>query len=140
MKDGEITFYQQGDFIDLCKGPHIPNTHFIKAVKLINVAGAYWKGDEKNQQLTRVYGITFQKQKELNEYLIKLEEAKQRDHRKIVKNMSKVQFSWIPEGPRKIVKTHTKCSKIYHFGGPLEIANKLSSGGSELSKTVKILS
>ncbi|MAQ70434.1 MAG: threonine--tRNA ligase [Flavobacteriales bacterium] len=107
LKDGDITFYQQGGFIDLCKGPHIPNTSFIKAVKLINVAGAYWKGDEKNKQLTRIYGITFPKQKELTEYLIKLEEAKKRDHRKIGKNMSLFMFSnkvgqglplWLPKG------------------------------------------
>ena len=107
LKDGEITFYQQGDFIDLCKGPHIPNTSFIKAIKLINVAGAYWKGNEHNQQLTRIYGITFPKQKELTEYLIKLEEAKKRDHRKIGKNMSLFMFSnkvgqglplWLPKG------------------------------------------
>ena len=107
LQDGEITFYQQGEFIDLCKGPHIPNTSFIKAVKLINVAGAYWKGNEKNKQLTRIYGVTFPKQKELTEYLIKLEEAKKRDHRKIGKNMSLFMFSnkvgqglplWLPKG------------------------------------------
>ena len=107
LKDGEITFYQQGDFIDLCKGPHIPNTGFIKAVKLTSVAGAYWKGDENNVQLTRVYGITFPKKKELDNYLIKLEKAKEQDHRKIGKNMSLFMFSqkvgqglplWLPKG------------------------------------------
>ena len=107
LNDGEITFYQQGNFIDLCKGPHIPHTGHIKAVKLMNVAGAYWKGNEQNTQLTRIYGVTFPKQKELNEYLIQLEEAKKRDHRKIGKNMSLFTFSqkvgqglplWLPKG------------------------------------------
>ena len=107
LEDGSITFYSQGQFTDLCKGPHIPNTSFIKAVKLLNVAGAYWKGDEKNKQLTRVYGITFTKKKELDEYLNILEEAKKRDHRKIGKEMGLFTFSqkvgqglplWLPKG------------------------------------------
>ncbi len=107
LKDGEITFYTQGSFTDLCKGPHIPNTSFIKAVKLLNVAGAYWKGNESNEQLTRLYGISFPKRKELNEYLILLEEAKKRDHRKIGKEMGLFTFSkkvgqglplWLPKG------------------------------------------
>jgi threonyl-tRNA synthetase len=88
LTDGEITFYQQGNFTDLCRGPHIPNTGFIKAAKLTTIAGAYWRGNEKNKQLTRVYGITFPTQKELDEYLALLEEAKRRDHRKIAKEMS----------------------------------------------------
>ena len=87
LTDGEITFYTQGDFTDLCRGPHIPNTGFIKAIKLTSVAGAYWKGDEKNKQLTRVYGVTFPEQKELDEYLHMLEEAKKRDHRKLGKEL-----------------------------------------------------
>ena len=87
LKDGEITFYTQGNFTDLCRGPHIPQTGFIKAVKLTNIAGAYWKGDEKNKQLTRVYGVSFPSQKELDEYLILLEEAKKRDHRKLGKEL-----------------------------------------------------
>ncbi len=86
LEDGSITFYEQGQFTDLCRGPHIPNTGFIKAAKLMSVAGAYWKGDEKNKMLTRVYAITFTKQKELTDYLALLEEAKKRDHRKLVKN------------------------------------------------------
>ena len=107
LKDGEITFYSQGEFTDLCKGPHIPNTGFIKAVKLLNVAGAYWKADEKNKQLTRLYGISFPKRKELNEYLSLMEEAKKRDHRKIGKEMELFTFSnkvgqglplWLPKG------------------------------------------
>ncbi len=107
LKDGEITFYQQGNFVDLCRGPHIPNTGTIKAVKLMNIAGAYWRGDEKNKQLTRIYGITFPKQKELKEYLELLEEAKKRDHRKLGAELGLFMFSekvgaglpiWLPKG------------------------------------------
>jgi threonyl-tRNA synthetase len=107
LEDGEITFYQQGNFTDLCRGPHIPNTGYIKAVKLLNIAGAYWRGDEKRKQLTRIYGITFPKQKELKEYLELLEEAKKRDHRKLGKEMELFAFSekvglglplWLPKG------------------------------------------
>lgn len=87
LNDGEITFYTQGNFTDLCRGPHIPDTGFIKAIKLTNIAGAYWKGDEKNKMLTRVYGVTFPSQKELDEYLQMLEEAKKRDHRKLGKEL-----------------------------------------------------
>lgn len=87
LNDGEITFYSQGNFTDLCRGPHIPNTGFIKAIKITNVAGAYWKGDEKNKMLTRVYGVTFPSQKELDDYLALLEEAKKRDHRKLGKEL-----------------------------------------------------
>ncbi|MGI8952207.1 MAG: threonine--tRNA ligase [Chitinophagaceae bacterium] len=88
LEDGKISFYTQGNFTDLCRGPHIPSTGFIKAIKLTNIAGAYWKGDEKNKQLTRIYGITFPNQKELDEYLVMLEEAKKRDHRKLGKELS----------------------------------------------------
>lgn len=107
LEDGSITFYQQGNFTDLCKGPHIPHTGFIKAVKLLNVAGAYWRGDEKNKMLTRIYGITFPKQKELEEYLFIQEEAKKRDHRKLGKELELFTFSekvgmglplWLPKG------------------------------------------
>ncbi|MDB5200999.1 MAG: threonine--tRNA ligase [Ferruginibacter sp.] len=87
LADGEITFYTQGGFTDLCRGPHIPATGSIKAVKLTSVAGAYWKGDEKNKQLTRIYGVSFPAQKELDEYLLMLEEAKKRDHRKLGKEL-----------------------------------------------------
>ena len=87
LQDGNITFYTQGGFTDLCRGPHIPNTGFIKAIKLTGIAGAYWKGDEKNKMLTRVYGVTFPNQKELDEYLLMLEEAKKRDHRKLGKEL-----------------------------------------------------
>jgi len=107
LQDGNITFYEQGKFTDLCRGPHIPNTGFIKAVKLMNIAGAYWKGDEKNKQLTRIYGITFPKQKDLTEYLAMLEEAKKRDHRKLGKELEIFTFDddvgpglplWLPNG------------------------------------------
>ncbi|MCB9246198.1 MAG: threonine--tRNA ligase [Flavobacteriales bacterium] len=107
LQDGEITFYTQGNFVDLCRGPHIPSTGAIKAVKLMLVAGAYWRGDEKNKQLTRIYGITFPKQKELTEYLELLEEAKRRDHKKLGKELELFTFSekvgaglpiWLPKG------------------------------------------
>ena len=107
LNEGEITFYTQGKFTDLCRGPHIPNTGFIKAIKLTNIAGAYWKGDEKNKMLTRVYGVTFPSQKELDEYLKMLEEAKKRDHRKLGKELSIFTFDdevgpglplWMPNG------------------------------------------
>lgn len=88
LNDGEITFYSQGGFTDLCRGPHIPDTGFIKAIKLTSISGAYWKGDEKNKMLTRVYGVTFPNQKELDEYVLMLEEAKKRDHRKLGKELS----------------------------------------------------
>lgn len=87
LEDGGITLYSQGEFTDLCRGPHIPHTGFIKAIKLTSIAGAYWKGDEKNKQLTRIYGVTFPSQKELDEYIALLEEAKKRDHRKLGKEL-----------------------------------------------------
>ena len=107
LADGNITFYSQGNFTDLCRGPHIPDTGTIKAAKIMNVAGAYWRGDEKNKQLTRLYGITFPKAKDLTEYLEKLEEAKRRDHRKLGKELELFAFServgaglplWLPKG------------------------------------------
>jgi len=107
LADGSITFYKQGNFVDLCRGPHIPNTGFIKSVKLLNVAGAYWRGDEKRKQLTRIYAITFPDQKQLTDYLILLEEAKKRDHRKLGKELELFTFServgmglplWLPKG------------------------------------------
>lgn len=107
LPDGSITFYTQGNFTDLCRGPHIPDTGFIKAIKLTAIAGAYWRGDEKNKQLTRIYGITFPKQAELTEYLERVEEAKRRDHRKVGKELELFTFSqkvgqglplWLPKG------------------------------------------
>lgn len=107
LEDGTITFYESGAFTDLCRGPHLFNTAPIKAIKLLNTAGAYWRGDEKRKQLTRIYGITFPKKKELDEYLVLLEEAKKRDHRKLGKEMELFTFSqkvgqglplWLPKG------------------------------------------
>ena len=107
LPDGQITFYESGRFTDLCRGPHLPDTGFIKAVKLLNIAGAYWRGDETRKQLTRIYGITFPKQKELDEHLALLEEAKKRDHRKLGKELELFTFSqkvglglplWLPRG------------------------------------------
>jgi threonyl-tRNA synthetase len=107
LQDGQITFYTQGNFTDLCRGPHIPNTSPIKAIKLLSIAGAYWRGDEKNKQLTRIYGITFPKAADLTEHLEKLEEAKRRDHRKLGKELELFTFSqrvgqglplWLPKG------------------------------------------
>lgn len=107
LADGTITFYTQGNFTDLCRGPHIPNTGFVKAAKILNVAGAYWRGNENNKMLTRVYGITFPKAKELEEFLHLQEEAKKRDHRKLGKELELFTFSekvgmglplWLPKG------------------------------------------
>jgi len=92
LEDGTITLYKQGNFTDLCRGPHLPNSGYIKAIKLMSIAGAYWRGDEKNKMLTRVYGITFPKQKMLDDYLLMLEEAKKRDHRKIGKELELFTF------------------------------------------------
>jgi threonyl-tRNA synthetase len=107
LEDGTITFYTQGNFTDLCRGPHIPHTGFIKSIKLMSIAGAYWRGDEKRQQLTRIYGISFLKNKDLNEHLELLEEAKKRDHRKLGRELELFTFSqnvgqglplWLPKG------------------------------------------
>lgn len=107
LEDGNISLYSQGKFTDLCRGPHIPSTGWIKAIKLTNIAGAYWKGDEKNKMLTRIYGISFPNQKELDAYLVFLEEAKKRDHRKLGKELELFTFSekvgsglplWLPKG------------------------------------------
>ena len=107
LEDGNITFYTQGDFTDLCRGPHIPNTGFIKAIKLTNIAGAYWRGNEKNKMLTRIYGVTYPSQKELDEYVLLMEEAKKRDHRRLGKELELFTFSekvgsglplWLPKG------------------------------------------
>ena len=107
LEDGDITFYTQGSFTDLCKGPHIPHTGHIKAIKLLSIAGAYWRGDEKNKQLTRIYGVSFPKKSELVEHLQMIEEAKKRDHRKLGKELELFTFSqkvgqglplWLPNG------------------------------------------
>ncbi len=119
LNDGEITFYKTGNFVDLCRGPHLPDTSPIKAIKLLKLAGAYWRGDEKRKQLTRIYGITFPKKKELTEYLEMLEEAKKRDHRIIGKQLELFAFSenvgqglplWLPKGAklRELLENYLK--------------------------------
>ncbi|MFA7274730.1 MAG: threonine--tRNA ligase [Crocinitomicaceae bacterium] len=126
LEDGSITFYTQGNFTDLCRGPHIPNTGFIKAVKLTSIAGAYWRGDEKNKQLTRIYGITFPKASELTEYLEKVELAKQRDHRKLGKELDLFHFSqrvgqglplWLPKGAALRERLENFLKKAQKKGG-----------------------
>jgi threonyl-tRNA synthetase len=126
LEDGEITFYTQGNFTDLCRGPHIPNTGVIKAVKLTAIAGAYWRGDEKNKQLTRIYGITFPKASELTEYLELVEEAKKRDHRKLGKELDLFHFSqrvgqglplWMPKGAALRERLENFLKKAQKKGG-----------------------
>lgn len=121
LEDGTITTYTQGVFTDLCRGPHLPNTSYIKAVKILSAAGAYWRGDEKRKQLTRLYGITFPKKKMLDEYLILLEEAKKRDHRKIGKELELFAFSenvgkglplWLPRGTQLRLRLEDFLKKI----------------------------
>ncbi len=126
LNDGEITFVTHDDFTDLCRGGHIPNTNIVKAVKILNAAGAYWRGNEKNPQLTRVYGISFPKQKELTEYLERLEEAKRRDHRKLGKELGIFAFSekvgaglplWLPKGTALRRKLENFLSAAQKKGG-----------------------
>ncbi|MDG1347963.1 MAG: threonine--tRNA ligase [Crocinitomicaceae bacterium] len=126
LEDGKITFYTQGNFTDLCRGPHIPNTGVIKAVKLTAIAGAYWRGDEKNKQLTRIYGITFPKASELTEYLELVEEAKKRDHRKLGKELDLFHFSqrvgqglplWMPKGAALRERLENFLKKAQKKGG-----------------------
>ncbi|HPD87427.1 MAG TPA: threonine--tRNA ligase, partial [Proteiniphilum sp.] len=121
LEDGTITTYTQGEFTDLCRGPHLPNTSYIKAVKVLSAAGAYWRGDEKRPQLTRLYGITFPKKKLLDEYLLMLEEAKKRDHRKIGKELQLFAFSqtvgaglplWLPKGTQLRMRLEDFLKKI----------------------------
>lgn len=121
LEDGTITTYTQGDFTDLCRGPHLPNTSYIKAIKILTAAGAYWRGDEKRKQLTRLYGITFPKKKMLDEYLVLLEEAKKRDHRKIGKELELFAFSqnvgqglplWLPRGTQLRLRLEEFLKKI----------------------------
>ncbi len=130
LQDGSISFYKQGNFTDLCKGPHIPNTGFIKAIKLTNVAGAYWRGDESRKQLTRLYGVTFPKKKELDEYLMLLEEAKKRDHRKLGKELELFTFSekvgqglplWLPKGAELREKLENFLKKAQKKAGYLSV-------------------
>lgn len=130
LEDGDITFYKQGNFTDLCKGPHIPSTGKIKAVKLLNIAGAYWRGDEKRKQLTRIYGVSFPKQKELTAHLDLLEEAKKRDHRKLGKEMELFTFSqkvgqglplWLPKGAQLREKLENFLKKAQTLAGYLPV-------------------
>lgn len=130
LNDGDITFYQQGDFIDLCKGPHLPHTGFIKSIKLLSIAGAYWRGDEKNKQLTRIYGITFPKKSELDEYLLMLEEAKKRDHRVLGKELEIFAFDddvgpglplWLPKGAAIIEKLEEFAKKTEKAAGYMRV-------------------
>ena len=130
LNDGDISFYSQGNFTDLCKGPHINNTSRIKAIKLLNVAGAYWRGDEKRKQMTRIYGISFQKQKELASHLQMLEEAKKRDHRKLGKEMELFTFSqkvgqglplWLPKGAQLREKLENFLKKAQEKAGYLPV-------------------
>ncbi|MCF8229211.1 MAG: threonine--tRNA ligase [Bacteroidales bacterium] len=126
LQDGEITFYKSGDFVDLCRGPHLPDTSPIKAVKILSVAGAYWRGDETRKQLTRLYGITFPKQKQLKEYLELLEEAKKRDHRKLGKELEIYTFSqkvgpglplWLPKGAQLRERLEQFLKKVQQDAG-----------------------
>jgi threonyl-tRNA synthetase len=130
LTDGEITLYKSGTFTDLCRGPHLPDTSFIKAVKLTSLAGAYWRGDEKRKQLTRVYGITFTKAKDLEEYLILLEEAKKRDHRKLGKELELFTFSqrvgaglplWLPKGAQLRERLEQFLKKVQKEAGYLPV-------------------
>ena len=126
LEDGTISLYTQGNFTDLCRGPHIPHTGYIKAIKLTNVAGAYWKNDSSNPQLTRIYGITFPKKSELDEYVAMLEEAKKRDHRKIGKDMEIFTFDddvgpglplWLPNGGVLIEELEKLAKKTENSAG-----------------------
>ncbi|HPB25147.1 MAG TPA: threonine--tRNA ligase [Bacteroidales bacterium] len=130
LADGEITLYESGHFTDLCRGPHIPGTGFIKAVKILSVAGAYWRGDINRKQLTRVYGITFPKQKELQDYLFLLEEAKKRDHRKLGKELELFTFSanvglglplWLPKGTALRERLEAFLKKVQKKAGYVQV-------------------
>ncbi|RUA31997.1 MAG: threonine--tRNA ligase [Bacteroidetes bacterium] len=143
LEDGQISFYQCGDFVDLCRGPHIPNTGVIKAIKLLSVAGAYWRGDETRKQLTRIYGITFPKKKELTEYLEMLEEAKKRDHRKIGKELELFTFSqkvgqglplWLPKGAMLRERLENYLKSVQKEAGYLPVITP-HIGGKELYVT-----
>ncbi|MCX6256574.1 MAG: threonine--tRNA ligase [Bacteroidia bacterium] len=130
LEDGTISIYKQGNFTDLCRGPHLPNTEYIKAVKLTSIAGAYWRGNEKNKQLTRIYGITFPKQKMLDDYLVILEEAKKRDHRKLGKELELFTFSqnvgqglplWLPKGAVIRERLETFLKKVQKKHGYVQV-------------------
>jgi threonyl-tRNA synthetase len=143
LEDGSITLYEQGGFTDLCRGPHIPNTGFIKAVKLTNIAGAYWRNKQENKMLTRIYGITFPKQKELEEYVTLMEEAKKRDHRKLGKELELFAFSekvgqglplWLPKGAMLRERLQSFLSKAQSRAGYLPVITP-NIGSKELYVT-----
>ena len=164
LTDGEISFYTQGAFTDLCRGPHIPHTGLIKAIKLTSIAGAYWKGDEKNKQLTRVYGVSFPNQKELDEHILMLEEAKKRDHRKLGKELGIFTFDdnvgpglplWMPNGTviieelerlaketetaagyKRVVTPHIAKESLYITSGHLPIQTR--QRGYRFSKSIRL--
>ncbi|MCW3125373.1 MAG: threonine--tRNA ligase [Bacteroidetes bacterium] len=130
LNDGEITFYQQGHFTDLCRGPHIPSTDYIKAIKLLSIAGAYWKGDEKNKQLTRIYGVTFPKQALLDAHLAMLEEARKNDHRTLGRELEIFTFDeevgpglplWLPKGAAIIEKLERLAKDSEHEQGYVRV-------------------
>jgi len=143
LNDGEITLYESGTFTDLCRGPHIPDTGVIKAIKLLNIAGAYWRGDEKRQMLTRIYGITFPKQKELDEYLVFLEEAKKRDHRILGRDLELFAFSqkvgaglplWLPKGAELRERLEQFLKKVQRRAGYVQVITP-HIGNVELYRT-----
>jgi threonyl-tRNA synthetase len=143
LTDGEITFYESGTFTDLCRGPHLPDTGPIKAVKLLNIAGAYWRGDEKRKMLTRIYGITFPKQKDLADYLILLEEAKKRDHRVLGRDLELFTFSqkvgsglplWLPKGAELRERLENFLKKVQRKAGYVQVITP-HIGNVELYKT-----
>ncbi|MFA8300839.1 MAG: threonine--tRNA ligase [Hyphomicrobiales bacterium] len=143
LEDGQITFYESGEFTDLCRGPHVVDTSIIKAIKILSVAGAYWRGDENRKQLTRVYGITFPKKKELDEYLERLEEAKKRDHRKLGKELELFTFSqkvgqglplWLPKGAALRERLETFLKKVQKTAGYQQVISP-HIGNVELYKT-----
>lgn len=143
LQDGEITFYETGEFTDLCRGPHLPDTSSIKAIKLLNIAGAYWRGDEKRKMLTRIYGITFPKAKELEEYMVLLEEAKKRDHRKLGRELELFTFSakvgqglplWLPKGAQLRERLENFLKGLQRKAGYLPVITP-HIGNVELYKT-----
>ncbi len=143
LEDGQISFYESGHFVDLCRGPHLPDTSPIKAIKLTSLAGAYWRGDEKRKQLTRIYGITFPKNKELEEYLQMLEEAKKRDHRRLGKDLEIFTFSqkvgsglplWLPKGAELRERLETFLKKVQKEAGYAPVISP-HIGNVELYKT-----
>ncbi len=143
LQDGTITLYEQGNFTDLCRGPHLPSTEYIKAIKILSVAGAYWRGNEKNKQLTRLYGITFPKKKMLDEYLVLLEEARKRDHRKLGKELELFMFSqavgmglpiWLPKGAQLRERLENFLKKVQKSYGYEQVITP-HIGGVDLYKT-----